>query len=386
MTLNWKLFFSHFFVIVISLMVVAVTTLLIAPAAFSSHVEHMSNMSMMSSREQQSVKDDLNARFRETLNGALLVAGITAIVAAVGASWYISLRITRPIQKIVNASQYIAEGHYSERLSTHETGELGELTRSFNSMAASLAETEAMRQRLIGDVSHELKTPLASIKGYMEGLQDGVIAPSQDTFRIIRREVDRLQRLVHDLQELSRAEASQLQMDISPQNPIRIIKAAADWLQPQFEDKKVSLTVCLSDCSVNVLGDFDRIRQVLLNLLGNALQYTPTGGNVIVFVEQHDKFARFVVRDTGIGLDATDLKCVFQRFYRVDKSRSRAGGGSGIGLTIAQYIIEAHKGRIWVESAGLNTGSTFYFTLPQVETSSKLHTTDICASITRRIL
>ena len=135
-----------------------------------------------------------------------------------------------------------------------------------------------------------------------------------------------------------------------------------------------------------MLGDFDRIRQVLLNLLGNALQYTPTGGNVIVFVEQHDKFARFVVRDTGIGLDATDLKHVFQRFYRVDKSRSRVGGGSGIGLTIAQYIIEAHNGRIWVESAGLNTGSTFYFTLPQVETSSKLHTTDIPASIPRRII
>ena len=365
MTLNGKLFLSHFFVIAISLLVVAVTTLLIAPAAFSSHVEHMSNMSMMSSHEQQSIKDDLNARFRETLNGALLFAGIAAIVAAVIASWYISLRITHPVQKIVIASRYIAEGHYSERLSAHETGELGELTRSFNSMAAALAETEAMRQRLIGDVSHELKTPLASIKGYMEGLQDGVIAPSQDTFRIIHREVDRLQRLVQDLQELSRAEASQLQMDISAQNPIRIVKSAADWLQPQFEDKKVTLTVCLSDYSANVLGDFDRIRQVLLNLLGNALQYTPTGGKVTVSIEQQDKFTRFVVQDTGIGLNAADLKRVFQRFYRVDKSRSRVGGGSGIGLTIAQYIIEAHKGRIWVESSGLNMGSTFYFTLPQ---------------------
>jgi signal transduction histidine kinase len=231
-------------------------------------------------------------------------------------------------------------------------------------MAAALAATETLRQQLMADVSHELKTPLASIKGYMEGLQDGVIPPTPETFQLVHREADRLQRLVSDLQELSRAEAAQLHMALQPCNPADLVNLAVATLRPQFEDKGIALEIEMPSQTPPVRADLDRIRQVLINLLGNALQYTLPGGRVIVRATQVGSAIRFSVEDTGIGLDAADLERIFQRFYRVDKSRSRVSGGSGIGLTIARYIVETHGEHIWAESAGPGQGSTFHFTLP----------------------
>jgi histidine kinase len=223
-----------------------------------------------------------------------------------------------------------------------------------------------MRQQLIGDVSHELKTPLASIKGYMEGLQDGVIAPTSETFQLVHRETDRLQRLVSDLQELSRAEAAQLPMDFQLCNAVDLVNAAVAALRPQYGDKAIRLETDLPPDSLVVRADVDRIRQVLVNLLGNALQYTPSGGRVFLQLRREDSMAHYSIQDSGVGLNSVDLERIFLRFYRVDKSRSRASGGSGIGLTIARHIVEMHHGRIWAESAGPDHGSTFHFILPLV--------------------
>jgi signal transduction histidine kinase len=231
-------------------------------------------------------------------------------------------------------------------------------------MAASLARTETMRQQLIADVSHELKTPLASIKGYMEGLQDGVIPATPETFQLVRREADRLQRLVYDLQEPSRAEAGAVPLTVQPHVPAELVSTVIARLQPQFAEKNVTLTADVPVDLPAVGADADRIEQVLTNLLGNALQYTPDGGAVTVTARSSGDGVEFSVQDTGLGLRPDDLTRIFQRFYRVDKSRSRASGGSGIGLTIARHIIEAHSGRIWAESPGPHQGSTFYFTLP----------------------
>jgi histidine kinase len=267
---------------------------------------------------------------------------------------------------LVNASQRIAAGEYEIQIELNSRDELGDLTRSFNSMAAKLADTESMRQKLIADVSHELKTPLASITGYMVGLQDGVIPADAETFQKVQREADRLQRLVHDLQELSRAEAGSLAMNIQPVDAIQLARDAVEWIRPQFEDKGVELSLQVPADSVSVRGDYDRIRQVLLNLLGNALQYTPEGGNVAVMLERDKDFAHLQIKDTGIGIAPDNLEHIFQRFYRVDKSRSRASGGSGIGLTVASHIIRVLNGNIWAESAGLDQGSAFHFTLPLI--------------------
>jgi signal transduction histidine kinase len=375
MSLRWKFFLSYLVVIGLALLVVVVATVFLAPEQFSGEVAQMRMEGMMGRGSGRihntmmgdvisTIEEDLNVNFRKSVNSALLLAGIVAIVAAAEVSWVLSQRVIRPLKDVSKASQHISAGHYEDRLPVDADDELGELIQNFNRMAAALAQTESMRQQLIADVSHELKTPLASIKGYMEGLQDGVIRPSPETFQLVHQEADRLQRLVHDLQELSRAEADQLQLDISQQDANALVTSAVEWLRPQFDDKGIALTFDPMESPVLMLADFDRTRQVLLNLLGNALQYTPPGGQAAVRVTRQGDQVQFAVSDTGIGIAAVEGDQIFQRFYRVDKSRSRVSGGSGIGLTIARHIVTAQGGRIWVESAGQNRGSTFIFTLP----------------------
>jgi signal transduction histidine kinase len=369
MSLIWKFIISYLIVIAVGLLVLALSTAFIAPTDFSRHMGNIrgaSGMTMqgMMGSDMQTFESEIDTNFRQTLNNALLIAGVAATLVAAALSWYISQRIVQPIRQLVKASQYIAEGHYNERLPANQGDEFGELTRSFNRVAAALAETETMRQRLIADVSHELKTPLASIKGYMEGLQDGVIVSSPETFELVHREAERLQHLVDDLQELSRAEAAQLHLNIRPCDSTDLVTLAVAALRPQFSDKGVGLETDLPSAAASVLADVERIRQVLVNLLGNALQYTAPGGKVTIRLIRAGPTIQFSIQDTGIGLAAADLERIFQRFYRVDKSRARASGGSGIGLTIARHIVEAHGGRIWAESLGPGQGSTFHFTLP----------------------
>lgn len=231
-------------------------------------------------------------------------------------------------------------------------------------MAAKLDRVETVRRQLIGDISHELRTPLTAIKGSMEGLIDGVIPASEETYQDIFREADRLQRLVNDLQELSRVEAGSYDLNIQPIVVSQIVEKVTNRLKRQFEEKGVSLETDIPDDIAPVLADEDRINQVLLNLVGNALQYTSRGGEVKISAEEIKNEISIAVTDDGVGIPAEHLEHVFTRFYRVDKSRSRVGGGSGIGLTIAKYLVEAHGGRIWAESPGPDQGSTFTFTLP----------------------
>jgi histidine kinase len=230
-------------------------------------------------------------------------------------------------------------------------------------MAERLGQVESMRQRLIGDVSHELRTPLTAIKGSMEGLMDGVLPATHETFLQIHAEANRLNRLVDDLQELSRVEAHAYELDIQPVDISLVIGTVSERLAPQFESKRIELDLELA----RVLADEDRAVQLLTNLVGNALQYTPENGAVTIETRRTANEVLISIHDTGIGIPREHLQHVFDRFYRVDKSRSRrAGGGSGIGLTIARALVEAHGGKIWVESAGLGEGSTFTFTLPTV--------------------
>ncbi len=374
MSLLWKFFLSYLAVVAVGLGVLSVSTAYVAPENFSRSMDMImgggnQNGMMMGGGQSmngyiQATNDELKASFRRAVDNALWKAGIAATLAAGVISGLVSLSIIRPLRRVVKASQHIAEGHYDQRLPAHENDEMGELARSFNRMAEALAATENMRRQLIGDVSHELNTPLASIKGYMEGLQDGVIAPTAETFQLVHHEADRLQRLVHDLQELSRAEAVSSQLDLRSSNPHDLVQTVTARLLPQFADKGIVLEYDVSEQLPQVRADADRVEQVLTNLVGNALQYTAAGGRVTIKAARLDAAIQFSVQDTGVGLTPDDLTKIFQRFYRVDKSRARASGGSGIGLTIAQHIVEAHGGQIWAESPGLNQGSTFSFTLP----------------------
>ena len=210
-----------------------------------------------------------------------------------------------------------------------------------------------------------LRTPIATLEGYLEGLLDGVVEPGPATWARLHGEAGRLRRLVDDLQELSRAEARQIPLALQPTEPTEIVQATLDRLAPAFADKNLALHCDAPQQLPRVQADSNRAVQVLSNVLTNALRYTPSPGDVHLAVRPIPGAVEFSVRDTGVGIAAEDTARVFERFYRVDKSRSRAQGGSGIGLTIAKALVEAMGGRIWAESPGPGQGATFSFTLPR---------------------
>jgi two-component system sensor histidine kinase BaeS len=286
------------------------------------------------------------------------------------ASGLISYRVVAPLRRLAQASRRIAAGHYDERVEMGKedertaVDELGQLGFQFNAMAVHLEETEARRSELIGNVAHELRTPLTTIKGTLEGLIDGVLPASPETLHELSRETDRLQRLVRDLQELSRVEGGAVQLDLEPRPVMDMVTEAADRLRRQYEEKGVDLMVDVPPDSPVAWADPHRIGQVLQNLFGNALQHTPSGGQVVVHLGAQGSHAIISVVDNGTGIASDDMPRLFERFYRADRSRARASGGSGIGLTIAKHLVEAHGGRIWAESDGLGKGARFSFTLP----------------------
>ncbi len=379
--LRWKLFLTYLIVILIGVIVLATAAELVIPTSFDRHLADMGKMMMdmdgttgtdMMSGAGDDLSADLGlfANFRKAVNEALIVAALASGATALILSWFVSKRVVEPIQDMMVASRRIAEGHFDERVRIQsnsppdEFDELARLGVSFNQMASKIERTETMRHQLIVDVTHELRTPLSTIKGFMEGLIDGVLPGEPATYQKIYKEADRLQLLVDDLQELSRVEAGAIELDIQPVNVTELFNILEDRLDHQFKDKGVELEIIAPTGMPRVSADADRIGQVLINLVGNALQYTPPGGVVALSAVRDSNDVRFLIQDTGIGIPPEHLQHIFTRFYRVDKSRSRAGGGSGIGLTISSYLIDAHGGRIWAESAGHNQGSTFIFTLP----------------------
>jgi histidine kinase len=365
--LGLKIFLSYLLVILIGMGVLAVTTRFTLPGAFNRHMAGMGRqfgpMGMMRD-PGGTMMSDFYRGFRDSFNEAMLTALLVATGVAIGVSLLLSQGIVAPLRAMMQATQRIAEGHYDERVQIRGSDELQQLAARFNQMAEQLEQVEIMRRRLIGDVAHELRTPLTAIKGSMEGLIDGILPPTPETFEQIYQEAERLNRLVNDLQELSRVEAGAYELSLRAVGASNVIKTVVKRLRLQFEEKGVALLTDLPAEEVHVWADEDRLVQVLTNLVGNALQYTPAGGTVTISIAPQADKARFSVRDTGIGISAEHLTRIFDRFYRVDPSRSRTRGGSGVGLTIAKYLVEAQGGRIWAESEGEGKGSTFSFTLP----------------------
>lgn len=380
--LGVKLFLSYFVVVLVGVIVLAMTVPAVIPQAFSRHLGNVGmteGMGMMGTGQGQGqgqgfgfgdgqgagMMAELFTGFRDGVFEALAWAAAAAVLVAVLISLVFSRRILHPLRGMMQASQRIADGHYDERVVAEGVDELGQLAARFNQMAEKLEQVESMRRQLIGDVSHELRTPLTAIKGSMEGLMDGILPATDETYLQIHQEADRLNRLVDDLQELSRVEAGAYELDLQPTRIVPLIETVAKRFRQPFESKRVGLDLSLAVDLPPVLSDEHRILQVLTNLTGNALQYTPAGGTVTISAARKNGSVQITVRDTGVGIAPEHLSQLFDRFYRVDKSRSRAtGGGSGIGLTIAKYLVEAHGGEMSVESEGLEKGSAFSFTVP----------------------
>lgn len=358
--LGWKIFASYLLVVLVGAVVLWTTVQALAPAALSPHIALMTRL--------VGGRPDLVATLFNSIFGAmtaaLAVATAAAILTALAVSLFVTRRVVAPVRAMTRASTRIADGRYGERVPVPSEDELGELAAHFNRMAETLQRVEERRRELIADVAHELRTPLAGIAGYIEGMLDRVIAPEPETFHRIHRETERLQRLVGDLQELSRTEAGQVPLHLRRVDVQALIGATADRLRPQFGDKGVELVLEIPAGLPPMLVDADRIGQVLTNLLGNALQYTAAGGRVVVGARRQNGKVAVAVADSGVGIAPEHLPHVFDRFYRVDRSRARASGGTGIGLTIARHLVEAHGGTIRAESAGLGRGSTFTIVVP----------------------
>jgi len=368
----WKVFLSYLLVVLIGVIVLITAASLSVPAAFERHIVSMNAIMTngnITGNDQQMVSE-LFSQYKKAVFEAVTYATLASLVAAVLASFFISRQVVTPTLRMMSLSHRIAEGEYEERLSlpggqqADQIDELGQLALSFNQMADKLEKTETMRLELIGDVTHELRTPLTAVKGYLEGLMDGVLPADPETYQQIHSEINRLQRLVNDLQELSRVEAGAFQLRLTPVSPASLIERIQSTLGRQFDDKNIQLEISVEPNLPNVLVDRDRIIQVLTNLVGNALQYTPSGGKVYVQAFREKSKVRFSITDTGIGISAEQMPFIFNRFYRSDKSRTRASGGSGIGLTIAKALVQAHQGKIWAESNGEGKGSTFSFLIP----------------------
>jgi signal transduction histidine kinase len=363
--LRARLFLAHLLVIAVGMATLFAATLSIAPTLFDRLMGGMMAPGAASIGGTMAGMAETTAQaFRSAMLQALLLSAGAATLAAVAVSLFVSARIVTPMQRLLAASRRIASGHYAERVPANDPDELGALAAQFNTMAAGLEAAERRRVTLIGDVAHELRTPLAAIEGYTEGLLDGVVAPNPEAWALLHDEAGRLRRLVQELQELSRAEARQILLELRPRSPAELVGQAAQRIAPQYAEKGVTLATDIPADLPAVRADADRIIQVLINLLGNALRYTPAGGSVRVRIERRPDEVAFHVADTGIGIAPEHLPHLFERFYRVDKARSRALGGSGIGLTIAKALVEAHDGRIWAASAGVGQGAMFSFTLP----------------------
>jgi signal transduction histidine kinase len=373
--LGFKIFLSYLVVILVGVVVLAVSVSLVLPGAFDRHMAGMGGMMGMMGGDHG--MDNLFQGFRAGVYEALLLAALAASAAAVVAGLFITRQIIAPIRALSQASRRIAAGRYNERVkltaeNPNDVDELDQLAQDFNHMAENLEQTEALRRQLIGDVSHELRTPLTAIKGSLEALIDGVLPAEPETFEHIYQEADRLQRLVNDLQELSQVEAGAFKLNLQPHLLSDLLKTAKIRLDRQYAEKGVRLEINVPVDLPEIMADADRLSQVLFNLVGNALQYTPAGGQVTVAARRLGDEVLVSVQDTGIGIAAEHLPYVFNRFYRADRSRARVSGGSGIGLTIAKHLVDTHGGRIWVESPGEGQGSTFTFTLPVAKSRANL--------------
>jgi signal transduction histidine kinase len=298
-----------------------------------------------------------------TIGRFFIRGGLVAIAIALLLTFFLSRHILAPVKALINATRQFGKGDFSRRVDYKDKGELGELAQSFNSMADDLERTERLRRNMVADVAHELRTPLSNLKGYLEAISDGVVKPDENTIRSLNEEASSLSRLVNDLQELSLADADEIKLVKQPENVANLIKEGVTAIQTKAAARGLTISPDLPATLPIANIDSHRIKQVLLNLLENAVAHTDPGGRITVTAKQQGNQIHISVADTGEGIPAKELPLIFERFYRVDKSRTRATGGSGLGLTIAKRLVEAHGGTIEVKSEP-GQGSTFTFTIP----------------------
>ena len=300
------------------------------------------------------------------LNGIasfLWIAGGAGVVLSLVLGWIFSRQIVQPLDNVAEAARKVAEGDLEQKIVTGSYGEIRDLEVSFNHMAATLRQDRDLRQNMIADIAHELRTPISVLQGNIEGLIDGILPDTRETLEVLHNETLELAHLVEDLRTLSLMETGQLKLDVQPIALGDLCARVIDSFMAVAGARNIEIAVDFPDDVITVTADPARTAQVLRNLIDNALKYSSAGSRITVKLSADENSAVVAVKDHGRGIAKDNLPFVFDRFYRVDRSRSRSTGGSGLGLAIARQIVESQGGRINAESQpGL--GSTFSFSLP----------------------
>jgi signal transduction histidine kinase len=299
--------------------------------------------------------------FEDSVVWVVAATTVVAIVGAVALAAVLGARIARPLREIGRAARRVAAGDYEARIPRRGPEEIVSLADSFNQMATALEEQERMRREFIANAAHELRTPLTNLQGYLEALRDGVIEPDRATFESLWDEADRLVRLSRSLDTLAAGDAGTAPPLATEINLGAVLRAAVDLARPAALGAGLELEVEVADRML-ARGDPDQLAQVAGNLLQNAIRYTPRGGRIGVRAERRPGDVLVSITNTGEGIPAADLAHVFERFYRVEKSRDRARGGAGIGLAIVRQLVEAAGGSVGAESRDGQT--RFWFSLP----------------------
>lgn len=358
--LSARLVFSHVLVALIGAAATFVIVRQLAPTLFDSSMSR----SGMGEGMARAGEPSLRTQFADSVDQALLVGALLGSVAAASFGAIAAWRLLRPLGAMGRAARRMAGGDYATVVTVPRETELAELATDLNRLGTALAGTEARRVRLLGELAHEMRTPLTVIDGYVEGMIDGVLPPGPASLGSVSDEVRRLRRLADDLSALSRAEEGRLDLAVQPHDLGALVHRAAERMRPQAQDAGLELRIAPGD-RVEALVDPDRFAQVVTNLVGNAIRATAPGGRLTVTCVERDGEALVEVADTGEGLEAADLERVFERFYRVPGRRSvGAESGSGIGLTVARGIVRAHGGELTAASAGRGRGATFTATVP----------------------
>lgn len=309
-------------------------------------------------------------RFLQSVNQALVIVVLIAGLM----SFMLLISLANPglkmIEALTQAATRMAAGDLKQRVPIRTDDEIGHLAQSFNEMANSLERAEKLRRNMVSDVAHELRTPLTNLQGYMEGLRDGVIGATPQLFDALYAETKLLTRLVNDLQELTLVESGRLRLNYQAVSLHEVAMHAVDGLLRNWDGCHAQVCFAIDARLPKLWADADRLTQILRNLVDNALVHTPEEGTITITARMVGRDVRVSVIDTGIGIPAEHVPNVFERFYRVDPSRTRATGGTGIGLTIVKQLVEAHGGQISVESE-YGRGATFSFTIPIMQSAKR---------------
>ena len=301
--------------------------------------------------------------FLDIVNKIILGIGVLLILASTIMGFIISRSITRPINKLMTKAKYISKGEYDKKIEINtDILEINDLINSINNLSQSIKEQENIRKRLTGDISHELKTPLTNIQSHLEAMIDGVWEPTEERLLSVKEEAERLSSLVSDMQKLNRYDEASIKLKKDNVNISDIICFVIFQFSNLAKSKNIKIEY--EKKNINLYCDKDKITQALVNILSNAIRYSNEGSTIFIEEKLKDNKVIISIEDQGIGISEEDLKYVFERFYRADKSRTRATGGTGIGLTIVKSIVSSHGGEVKLESK-LGEGSKFTIILPK---------------------